>query len=262
VIKISEKGGRIVSYKYDGKEMLTQSIEHENFGSTLWTAPQRDWGWPPSDVLDNQNYRIEKNGKGLRMISKPDQKSGFQFDKSWEVNENQSIHIKYVIRNISNSTKSIGAWDVTRVPCGGLVFFPDGGVAKVPDSSLKPDFQKDGINWIQVDKKPIPENHKLFSSAIEGWVAYALNGLLFIKQFPDTKPEKYSPEQGEVEIYVNKDKSYIEIENQGDNQQLLPGESLSYDENWYLISIPEKMNIISGNNELPQLVRQQIEYKK
>ena len=257
-IEISQRGGRIVSYKFEGKEMLTQSTEHENYGSTFWTAPQRDWGWPPSDVLDNQNYKVEKYGKGLKMISKPDQKSGFQFEKSWKVNENKSIHIEYVIRNISNSTKSIGAWEVTRVPCGGIVFFPDGGVGKVPDSSLKRDIQKEGINWIMIDRKPIPEHHKLFSTASEGWVAYALNNLMLIKQFPDTRPENYSPEQGEVEIYVNKDKSYIELENQGGNQQLLPGESLSYDENWYLISIPEDLNIISGNSELPQLVRRQI----
>ena len=261
VMEISKKGGRIVSYSYGGKEMLTQSTEHENYGSTLWTAPQSDWGWPPFDVLDNQDYIVEKCGKVLKMISMPDQKSGFQFEKSWNVNKNQSIHIEYMIRNISNSTKSVGAWDVTRVSCGGLVFFPEGGAGKVPDSNLKPIIQNEGINWILIDKKPITEHQKLFSTAREGWLAYALNGLLFVKQFPDTKPENYSPQQGEVEIYVNKDKSYIELENQGNYQLLKPGESLSYAENWYLLVIPEKFMNLLGNKELPLMVRQQIENK-
>jgi len=33
-----------------------------------------------------------------------------------------------MIRNISDTVKSVGPWEVTRVPCGGLAFFPgDGG---------------------------------------------------------------------------------------------------------------------------------------
>ena len=262
VMKISTKGGRIVSYRYDGRELLTQSTENENFGSTLWTAPQSDWGWPPYDVLDNQDYVVVEYGKGLKLISKPDPKSGFQFEKSWEVNKNQSIHIKYVIRNISTSTKSVGAWSVTRVPCDGFVFFPDGGKGKVPDSNLMLDIQNEGINWILLNKTQIKEQQKLFSTASEGWLAYAINGVLFIKQFPDTNPENYSPQQGEVEIYVKENKSYIELENQGNYQLLQPGESLSYVENWYLLSIPKEINIISGNRELPKLVRQQIKSNK
>jgi len=262
VMRISTKGGRIISYKYRGTEMLTQSSEHENYGSTLWTAPQSDWGWPPFDVLDNQDYVVEKQGQFLKLISKPDPKSGFQFEKSWKVNEDQSIHIEYLIINITDSTKSVGAWDVSRVPCGGLIFFPDGGEGEVPLSNLKIDIQEDGINWIYVDKKSTLEHLKLFSTAKEEWLAYALNGILFVKQFQDINTENYSPQQGEVEIYVREDKSYIELENHGNYQKLQPGESISYVENWYLISIPQKTKIVVGNENLLKLVRQQIKSKK
>lgn len=261
-MKISSKGGRIVSYKFGEKEILTQPFEHENYGSTLWTSPQRDWGWPPFDVLDNQDYMVERKGDVLKMVSKPDTKSGFQFEKSWKINEDQSIHIEYLILNITDSTKSVGAWDVTRVPCGGLAFFPDGGAGKVPDSNIEPDIQKKGINWLYIDKNPVSGKQKLFSTAKEGWLAYAINGLLFIKQFPDIHPENYSPEQGEVEIYVDKDKSYIELENQGSYQKLLPGESLSYAEDWYLVSIPDKINISLGSDDLSLLVKQQLGGKR
>jgi len=260
-MKISSKGGRIVSYRIEEKEALTQLTEHENYGSTLWTAPQSDWGWPPFDVLDNQDYIVERNGEVLKMVSKPDQKSGFQFEKSWKVNKDHSIHIEYLIRNITDSIKSVGAWEVTRVPCGGLVFFPDGEEGEIPHSNLRLNIKKDGINWIYVDKKSTPEHQKLFSTAKEGWLAYALNGILFVKQFQDTNPENYSPQQGEVEVYVREDKSYIELENQGNYQLLQPGKSLSYVENWYLISIPRKIKIVLGNKDLPKLVRQQINYK-
>lgn len=254
-MKISANGGRIISYKYGKKEILTQSAEHENFGSTLWNAPQSDWGWPPSDVLDNQKYQVKKKKNYLIMTSKPDPKSGFQMIKIWKAIGKQCIEIEYQIKNITDQPKSVGAWDVSRVPCGGLAFFPDGGAGKVPESSLEADLQQNGINWISIDKNPITANQKLFSTAKEGWLAYALNGLLFIKQFPDTQPENYSPEQGEVEIYINKEKSYIELENHGSYQLLQPSESLNYKEIWFLIPVPETIKTEAGNQELSNLVR-------
>jgi hypothetical protein len=192
------------------------------------------------------------------MTSKPDPKSGFQMIKTWKTIGQGYIEIQYWIKNISDYPKSVGAWDVSRVPCGGLAFFADGGEGKVPESNLKIDLQKEGINWISIDKRPIEDHQKLFSAAKEGWLAYALNGLLFIKQFPDTKPDNYSPQQGEVEIYINKEKSYIELENQGAYQLLQPGELLTYNETWFLIPLPDKMMVKLGNKELSELVRQEI----
>ena len=258
IMKISSLGGRIVSFKQEGLEFLTQSAEHENFGSTLWTAPQSDWGWPPYEVLDNQEYEVERSNGLLKMTSKPDPKSGLQMEKSWQSMENQCIQIKYQLLNVSGREKAVGPWEVTRVPCGGLAFFPDGGAGNVPGSNLKADLQKEGINWISIDKNPIPDHRKLFSTASEGWLAYALDGVLFVKQFPDTKPEDYSPKQGEVEIYINKEKSYTELENQGAYQVLKPGESFRYEVNWYLISIPGKGKGKPGDQELAELVRLQI----
>jgi hypothetical protein len=257
-MKISAAGGRIISYTYDEKEILTQASEHENYGSTLWTSPQSDWGWPPFAVLDEQEYQVEENIGSLKMTSNPDPKSGFQIIKTWKITNSQSIEIEYRIKNISEKAKSVGAWEVTRVPCGGMAFFPDGGAGKVPDSKLKVSLKENGINWISIDKKPMVEHQKLFSTASEGWLAYSFTGLLYIKQFPDTKPENYAPKQGEVEIYVNKEKSYTELENHGEYQLLQPGESLSYKENWFLMPLPQNVSVHPGNQELTNLVRLQI----
>jgi len=258
VMKISANGGRIISFIYDEKEILTKSSEHENFGSTLWTAPQSNWGWPPFEVLDNREYKVEKVGDILKMTSDPDSKSGFQLEKTWQAAENNSIRIEYLIKNISGEAKSVGPWEVTRVPCGGLAFFPDGGMGKVPDSNLKPDLLKDGIKYISINKDPIPDHQKLFSTANEGWVAYAFEGLLFIKQFPDVQPENYAPQQGEVEVYINKAKSYTELENQGAYRLLQPGETIEYIVNWYLVPIPETVKIEVGSQELARFARKQI----
>lgn len=124
------------------------------------------------------------------MTCKPDPKSGFQFVKTWSVASDNSIGIKYQIQNISEKPISVGAWDVTRVPCGGIAFFPDGGQGKVPESNLKPNLKQKGITWVSIDKNPIAGNQKLFSTAKEGWLAYAISGMLFIKQFPGHQTRK------------------------------------------------------------------------
>lgn len=261
IMKVSSMGGRILSLSCCGKEILTQATEHENFGATLWTAPQSDWGWPPFAVLDVQEYQVTKKKNYLKMTSMPDQKSGLQIIKTWKSEGHQKVEIEYQIKNISDRPKSVGAWDVSRVPCGGLSFYPEGGEGKVPESNLKIDLQKEGINWISIDKAPIEDHEKLFSTAKDGWLAYVLNGMLFIKQFPDTKPENYSPQHGEVEIYINKEKSYIELENHGSYQLLKPGESLTYQENWFLLPVSKSIKSEAGNQALTSLVRTKINDK-
>lgn len=260
-MKISANGGRIISYRIGEKEILTQASEHENYGSTLWTALQSDWGWPPFTVLDEFEYEVEEMSDLLKMTSHPDPKSGFQMIKTWKTVGKQKIQIDYQIRNISDKPKSVGAWVVSRAKCGGMAFFPNGGDGKLPESNVKIELQKEGISWISIDQNPIDKHQKLFSTAKDGWLAYALNGVLFIKQFPDTHPDDYSPQQGEVEIYINKEKIYIELENHGPYQLLQPGESLNYQENWFLLPIPEEIAVKPGNKELTKLVRQTIQAK-
>jgi hypothetical protein len=255
IMEISASGGRIISFRLGTNEFLINADQHENYGSTLWTSPQSDWGWPPYAVLDQDEYLVEQSGDKLKMKSNPDPKSGFQIEKSWQPIGDQSIRIEYIIRNISDKEKAVGPWEVTRVPCGGIVFFPDGGKADLPKSSLLPDEQKYGIDWISINNKPVKEHEKLFSTASEGWLAYALDGVLFIKQFPDIKPENYSPQQGEVEIYTHNDKTYSELEIQGSYRLLQPGESINYSVVWSLVTIPKKIKVREGNQKLTALAR-------
>ena len=258
IMKISANGGRIISYSLGKNEFITSLKEHVNFGSTLWVAPQSDWGWPPYDALDNQEYVTTKIGDKVKMISKPDPISGLQFEKIWVPAGNQSIQIIYKIKNISRTAKRIGAWEVTRVPCGGVAFFPWGGSGSVPQSSLKKYVRKKNINWISIDKTPLHNHQKLFSTGKEGWLAYAFNGTLFVKQFQDTKYFQYSPNQGEIEIYLDKNKNYAELENHGSYQLLLSGQAISYKSTWYLANIPKGINTNIGNEKLATFCRNRI----
>ncbi|MBP5392100.1 MAG: hypothetical protein J6Y40_08495, partial [Bacteroidales bacterium] len=40
-------GGKILSFTYQGTEIISQMERVNAFGSTFWTSPQREWNWPP-----------------------------------------------------------------------------------------------------------------------------------------------------------------------------------------------------------------------
>ena len=262
IMKIAANGGRIISFRLGDKELITNKNENENFGSTLWTAPQSDWGWPPFETLDQVEYNVEKHGDTLKMISKPDIKSGFQFEKTFLAIDNRFIRIEYCIRNISEKEKAVAAWEVTRVPCGGLAFFPSGEIAKVHESTLKCNLSQHGVSWLSIDKSPRANHQKLYATASEGWLGYTFENVLFIKQFTDTKPDDYSPNQAEVEIYANDKRTYTELENHGPYTLLQPGKSLSYTVNWFLMPVPKRINSNCPNQQLTTYLRKKISNNK
>ena len=63
----ADKGGKILSLKYQDKEVLSQSRWPESFGSTFWTSPQKEWNWPPVPEFDkhkigNNDIPFKKTG--------------------------------------------------------------------------------------------------------------------------------------------------------------------------------------------------------
>ena len=95
-----------------------------------------------------------------------------------------------------------------------------------------------------------------------GWLGYIFKDVLFIKQFPDTKPDNYSPNQAKVEIYANDKRSYTELKNHGPYTLLQPCKSLSYTVNWFLVPVPKKINSKCPNQQLYTFLRNKINNSK
>ena len=55
----ASRGGKIVSYKYGDKEILSQTRMPNSFGSTFWTSPQSEWNWPPVPEYDTKPFNAE-----------------------------------------------------------------------------------------------------------------------------------------------------------------------------------------------------------
>lgn len=249
-------GGRILSLTFNNKEILTDDAVHpENFGSTLWTSPQKEWGWPPAPVLDVKPYQIINQVESLVLVSKEDVSSGYQFRKEIKpIPDKNAFIIHYTIKNISDTIKKVAPWEVTRVPVDGLSFFPGKNEEILSRSNLPVVVEKD-IIWFDYKKVDIDRSKKLFANGKEGWLAHVHENILFVKVFPDINPDQTAPGEEEVEIFASGESPYIELENQGIYQELLPKDSLIWPVTWHLASIPDSVEAESKNMELINMVR-------
>lgn len=234
------RGGKILSLKYQEQEILSQSRFPESFGSTFWTSPQKEWNWPPVAEFDKQPYEVVQRADGRLTISSPvSERLGMSVGKDFAIDaSNHAFVITYSIRNEGTEARSVAPWEITRVTnTGGLIFF-------APTDSIWPaglmDFQlSDGAAWYETDEAP--RNRKVNADG-SGWLAYCADGLLLVKKFQDLQPEQPAPGEAEVQVYVNRGKTYIELESQGAYTLLQPGESLNWTVRWYLLPVDKNLS--------------------
>ena len=253
-------GGRIVSFKLNDYEFLTgKEIHPDGYGSTFWSSPQSYWSWPPPPILNNESYSVINNGNLIELTSEKDPVTGFQFVKEFSNGKNNRMNLTYSIINISDETKNAAPWEITRVHKEGLLFFPIGEGSMSTKWYEPANVEiKNGIAWYK-DEKEKPENHKLsIADGSEGWMAYAINGKLFIKKFQDVKPEMFAPGEAEILFYVSAESDYIEIEVQGKYEAIKPGEKSTWNIEWIGQDIPSNVEVAKGSNELVEFVRDTI----
>lgn len=229
---ISENGGKILSLKYDETEVISQLRWPESFGSTFWTSPQREWNWPPVSEFDKQPYTVEQNDDAIVMTSQPSSRLGLQVSKKFTTDkQRKAIVITYSIKNVTDTIRSVAPWEITRVPNSGLIFF-DASKESISPANLLPFQFAHNAAWYQADG--INENRKINADG-KGWLAYANNGLLLVKQFTDLDASQPAPGEAEVQVYVNRGTTYIELASQGAYTTLNPGQQLSWTVCWYLL---------------------------
>lgn len=231
------KGGKILSLKYDDQEVISQSRFPESFGSTFWTSPQKEWNWPPVPEFDKQAYTVEEKDGHLIMTSPVSNRLGFRIRKAFATDEKDGAFvITYSIINESNETRQVAPWEITRVANdSGLIFFKAKAESVWP-AGLMNFKDAHGAAWYTPDETN--ENRKVNADGA-GWLAYANKGLLLLKKFDDLKPDAPAPGEAEIQVYVNRGKTYIELESQGAYTTLQPKEELSWTVRWYLKPIKE-----------------------
>lgn len=227
-------GGKILSYKYKDKEIISQSSWRESFGSTFWTSPQKEWNWPPVPEYDKNPYTVDESSDShLLLTSQVSERMKYRIRKEFKVNAADNVlAVTYTIINESNETRQVAPWEITRVANdGGLIFF-DAPIDGITPAGLLSFEAKDGAVWYRSDEAP--QNRKINADG-KGWLAYCSNGLLMVKQFDDLTPEQPAPGEAEIQVYVNMRKTYIELESQGAYTTLEPGGQLHWTVRWSLL---------------------------
>jgi hypothetical protein len=253
----AKNGGKVKALIIDGKNFLTgPEINADNWGSTFWTSPQSAWGWPPAKEINQNPYQVEYTDGLIKMTSEKDSIQGYIISKVISSNEaDTSFTIVYSINNQSGKDSHVAPWEITRVEPGGITFYPTGEGDK---SGLLAPLVKDinGITWFDYNAVTIPNDvPKLIADGTEGWLAQVNNGYILVKVFEDIPLEKNAPGEGEIEIYTNPDKSYIEIEQQGAYDLLKKDESVSWSVKWVLRKLPENIDTKTGSEPLAAYAR-------
>ena len=260
---IDIKGGRILSFSRDTKEFLSdKNINPNLYGSTFWPAPQSIWNWPPPIMLDEAEYNTQNNNNKLILISPADDILNIFFKKEFILTNNY-LEINYIIKNISVKNIKVAPWEVTRVTKGGIAFFPK-GFNKVWGNNI--DLMKikeeNNIIWYKSELIKYPDHTKLFNNGKEGWLAYVQDDYIFIKQFEEILPKYIAPGEDGIEIYANPTDNYIELENIGKYEQIMPGNEIKYNVKWYIEKIDDNISVYAGNMDLVKLVRKILFNKK
>ncbi|MFN6945665.1 MAG: hypothetical protein ACK4ND_12030 [Cytophagaceae bacterium] len=255
-----DQGGRISSFKFNGIELLSsKAVNPTNWGSTFWPSPQSQWNWPPPPILDRHPYIGIVEGHSLVLLSARDSvKTNYQFGKSLSANTTRDYYnIGYSIKNTHTALQNVAAWEITRVPSGGITFFPAGDTLWGDMKNLVSNVS--GIIWYNYDAEAFTGDKKLFADGKEGWIAHARDGLVFIKTYKDIQVADFAPSEAEIEIYINGGKTYQEIEQQGKYTGLDPNASLDWQVKWFVRKLPDNVNSELGSASLVDFVREVVQ---
>lgn len=253
-------GGRILEFSLGGKSIVIPIAESPDAnGSSLWTSPQSDWGWPPPPELDKLPWKVVDDPKSLVMDSETSQKTGLAARQRITAEPSTgSMRIEYEFKNNGSTPRRLAPWQNTRVRPNGLTFYP----ASRPTYDIKYNTltlaPENGIAWFKHEPGKYKDSVKSFADGEEGWMAQLDDRLLFIKIFDDVAPTAQAPGEGEIVIYVDHKSKFVEMENQGAYQELAPGGSFTWKVRWVLRQLPDDIAGAKGNTALVDFVRKTV----
>ncbi|MEM9836474.1 MAG: hypothetical protein AAF828_08225 [Bacteroidota bacterium] len=245
-------GGRIASFTYEGTEILKTSRDSNDlqWGSTVWTSPQADWGWPPNPTFDKMPYtEAAKEETRVILVSDVDRQTGLQMTKSIRLAEDQKwghvATIRYRIYNRGTENRKVAVWENTRVPFGGYLTYPSGPAEQLQDASKIVTIADASETLRQITfNEAQPDEQKIFydpAPPTEGRYlehSYYHKGLKFTKSWK--RPNTVAPAHARLEVYLAPQSGFAELELQGEYVDVPPSGKAELTVFWQLEKVSEQ----------------------
>jgi hypothetical protein len=233
-----QHGARISSLRCEQQELLTLTGAAnfaDAFGSTFWPSPQ-SWPWPPPAEIDSAPYAASIHDSGvITLVGSAHPGTQLQVTKTFSADlAHEALELTYAMTNTGQQAASWAPWEITRMPATGLAFWPTGG-APFGEAPLATETAH-GHTWC--DPAKTDGEAKVFADGAGGYLAYALGDYVLIKRFADISASASAPGEAEIELYVNADHDYIEVEHQGAYTSIAPGAALTWKVTWYVRKLP------------------------
>ena len=230
-------------------------------GWRLWIAPERR---ETTYALDNAPCAVEVlNADTLRVTGPPQPAAGIQKIVEVTLRSGESrLRIVSHIKNISDHPLTYAAWSLPVLRPGGRAFVPQDvgsptafdairrlllwSYTKIADPRYHFGDRLIEIDHAQVKAAPPGQSgrhddeSKIGVDSAQGWVAYLLDGTLFLKRFPHDPKGNYPDGGATIEVYSSHE--FLELENLGPLTTIAPGQEIVLPEDWWLFpaaSVPK-----------------------
>jgi hypothetical protein len=270
------QGARITGFAIDGTNVLTgPTVNAQFWGATFWTAPQGDWwmndvppnyapiDYAPYTMTVGADSSITAVGTTATFATPAKQVSvtkNFTFDSG-----TASVGISYSMTNQGTASIKLGHWELARVLPGGLTFYAAAAAPPVIPYGVM-NLQKIGA-YLWFDETTFPKGGAAAKSVGDaamgsGWIAHVVpdpaGPLVLIRTFPDIPVGSAGTGDAEVEIFMQTNGTYEEIETHNELLTIAAGQSVPWQVHWVLRRLPVGTAVTAGNQALVDFVLKQL----
>ncbi len=160
------------------------------------------------------------------------------------------VIVEYTLENRGSRATQVAPWEITRLFPRGLSLLSDGWRAVHEPPGLARDRRcgRGDVRPLRREQgREPPEALRRRAGRLPARTSIRAARALIVKVFEDISASQAAPGEGEIEIYFDGQKRYIELEQQGRARSLRPGQVFSWKVGWYLRKIPETLAVAPGS---------------
>lgn len=214
-------------------------------GHRLWYAPE-----DPSRTYfpDDAPVTITETARGLLVTQPVEEPTGIQKSLAIALDEREArVIVDHTLRNLGQVPVELAPWAITQFRTGGVAILPQHtGLADAygvqpnrhivlwPYTQINSPHVTWGDRYVFVRATMEHGAFKIGFPNPVGWLAYALEGALFVKYAPYRPDAAYYDRGSSSECYCNP--RFLELETLGPRIVLAPGEAVAHRETWLLFT--------------------------